>query len=62
MTTALDSSLTVALLRDSLISHNSLRSIATNQQRRTGKILLWELNIICPNETCGSQMHKMILS
>ena len=31
-------------------------------QRRTGKILLGELNIICPNETCWSQMHKMILS
>ena len=32
------------------------------RQRRTGKILLGELNIICPNETCWSQMHKMILS
>ena len=31
-------------------------------QRRTGKILLGELNIICPNETCCLQMHKMILS
>ena len=30
--------------------------------RRTGKILLGELNIICPNETCWSQMHKIILS
>ena len=30
--------------------------------RRTGKILLGGLNIICPNETCWSQMHKMILS
>ena len=28
--------------------------------RRTGKILLGGLNIICPNETCWSQMHKMI--
>ena len=31
-------------------------------QRRKGKILLGELNIICPNGTCWSQMHKMILS
>ena len=30
--------------------------------RRNGKILLRELNIICPNETFWSQMHKMILS
>ena len=30
--------------------------------RRTGKILLGGLNIICPNETCWSRMHKMILS
>lgn len=30
--------------------------------RRTGKILLGGLNIICPNETCWSQMHKMIRS
>ena len=29
---------------------------------RTGKILLGGLNIICPNETCWSQVHKMILS
>ena len=35
--------------------------IASNHWR-TGKILLGELNIICPNETCWSQMHKMILS
>ena len=34
----------------------------SGKQRRTGKILLGELNIICPNETCWSQMHKMILS
>lgn len=26
------------------------------------KILSGELNKICPNETCWSQMHKMILS
>ena len=31
-------------------------------QRRTGKIFWGELNIIFPNETCWSQMHKMILS
>ena len=33
--------------------------------RNAGKILLGGgggLNIICPNETCWSQMHKMILS
>ena len=33
-----------------------------DDHRRTGKILLGGLNIICPNETCWSQMHKMILS
>ena len=33
-----------------------------NRHRRTGKILLGGLNIICPNKTCWSQMQKMILS
>ena len=34
----------------------------TFRHRRTGEILLGELNIICPNETRWSQVYKMILS
>jgi len=44
------------------LSVNSVSKSEDRRQRRTGKILLGELNIICPNETCWSQTHKMILS
>ena len=36
-------------------------SVVFHTNRRTVKILLRGLNIICPNETCRSQVHKMIL-
>ena len=41
--------------------YSSLKDYVQSQ-RRKGKILLGELNIICPNKTCWSQMHKTILS
>ena len=42
--------------------HEVLVTLDTLFIRRTGKTLFGELNIICPNETRWSQMHKMILS
>ena len=44
-----------------LVSRIQKSGIGYNH-RRTGNILLGGLNIICPNETCWSHMHKMILS
>ena len=43
-------------------SHLNGSNISGNSHRRTGKILLGGLNIICPNKNFWSQMHKMILS
>ena len=43
-------------------SHWNGSNILGNSHRRTGKILLRGLNIICPNKTFWSQMHKMTLS
>ena len=43
-------------------SHLNGSNILGNSHRRTGKILLGGLNIIFPNKTFWSQMHKMILS
>ena len=59
-----DSFVTSSFLRHAVIANLPL-SVGVCicwMHRRTGKILLGGLNIICPNETCWSQMHKMILS